>query len=114
MIKSLFLLEPGERTEFLFYGTREEKSQTKQSNFFFYGLRNGSDLRHMLYLANLACPSPAVGQNQPAGARYRRGSAKSTYWEHDFESIRRSERKGRKEKVRDYYFLLSISGTAGS
>ncbi len=62
--------------KFVFCGTQAEKSETKLSDFSFYGLGNGSDLRHLLYLASSAHPSPAVGQDRPAGARYRRGSAR--------------------------------------
>ncbi len=70
-----------------------EKSEMKQSHFSFYVLRNGSDLRLVLYLDSSARPSPAV----PTGAKYRRGSArppecsawKSTNCGHD--SIRRFE-----------------------
>ncbi len=90
------------RRKFVFYGVQGEKGETKQSDFSFYGLGNGRELRHMLYC---------------------RSSVKSTYCGHDFKSIRRSEiflnhlLKREREKGNSpglSYFLLNISRTAGS
>ncbi len=62
--------------KFVFYSAQGEKSETEQSHSSFCGLGNGGDLRHMLYLASLARPSAAVGQDRPAGARYRGDSTR--------------------------------------
>ncbi len=78
---------------------RREKRVKRNKVISLSGVWNGDDLRHMLYLASSARLSPAVDQDQSAGARYCRGSArplscsalKSTHCGHDFEWIQCSE-----------------------